>query len=103
MVPCGETHTHSTSQQLIHVVEEDRGGECWACCNTYSKIFQVDHDGEGHPQVFISRHHTSSQRNDALKDQNIRQSGCNLTGFIQNVQDVEDEGDDVRVQPWGEC
>lgn len=38
---------------------------------TYRKILQVDHDGEGHAHVFIGRHHTSSQRDDALRQKHI--------------------------------
>lgn len=38
---------------------------------SYSEIFQVDHDGKGHGHVFISRHHTSSQRNDSLRQKHI--------------------------------
>lgn len=38
---------------------------------SYREIFQVDHDGKGHPHVLIGWHHTSSQRDNSLTHTNI--------------------------------
>lgn len=38
---------------------------------SYREIFKVDDDGKGHPQVFICWHHTSSQRNDSLRQEKV--------------------------------
>lgn len=41
---------------------------------TYGEVFQVDHDGEGHPQRIIGRHHAPSQGDDALRRERGRSS-----------------------------
>lgn len=60
MVPWRETRH---ARQLTSTAAA--GGE--GVSDTYGEVFQVDHDGEGHPQGFAGRHHTSSQRDDALR------------------------------------
>lgn len=35
---------------------------------THSEVFQVNHDGEGHPKGLAGRHNTASQGDDALKE-----------------------------------
>lgn len=79
-----------------------------AAGTTYGEVFQVDHDGEGHPQGFIGRHHTPSQRDDALKEREGR-AACITTwscwrrrrtsgGFAHLGVDVE-EAVALKVPP----
>lgn len=92
----GERHvTLVSSPALRRAAGGVRGGG--GVPDTYGEVFQVDHDGEGHPQGLAGRHHTSSQRDDALRRE---ERGRSCEGAVGGGG-----GEEVAraPSPWGGC
>lgn len=97
MVPC-ERHS-SARRQWTRAAAADHAREA----TTHGEVFQVDHDGEGHPQGFVGRHHAPPQGDDALRRERSVASVRNWCRWRRRGGREGSWGVVRGRSPWGGC